>query len=84
MPAQLSASDLEALARKWCKADGHDPDWMVMPDSYQIPVVQTPAGLLKSASHLVSKPLWHVYADVIEKFRQNGVTVSVSDPQTNN
>lgn len=73
-------SDVEELARKWCKVDGHDPDWLVLDDRQAMPVISTPFGHMKSISHTCTMPLWHSYANGILKFKDAGVVVSIPEP----
>lgn len=75
----MTADEVEDLARRWCKADGHDPDWMVVDDRALIPMVATPFGAMKSVTHIISKPLWHTYANGIMKLSKIGVVVSIPD-----
>lgn len=70
--------ETEQMARDWCRRDGHDPDEMVLPEKFSIPVVQTPAGYRQCIKFAASctAPLWHAYAQAIRDFQEAGFMIS--------
>lgn len=77
----MKVDELEEIARRWCKADGNDPDLAVLHDEYHIPVVKTPFGNFRSPSYAIAdaKPLWHAYAVAVMNFAEIGVSVSIKN-----
>lgn len=79
----MKADELEELARRWCKSDGHDPDVLVFEDQVAIPFIATPFGNVKTSEFVQKRPLWHVYAigirNQINTLAHFGVVVSIPE-----